>query len=218
MNVFAEFDVPVTAFPLGQFLREHRSVTVELERVVPTAGFVHYLWVEGGDAEAVVSSLVDDGAVASADVVDDLPGRTLLRVDWAGTDAPLFDLIQANGATLVGATGAHDGWTVDLRFPDQGALSTLYDECIERGIDVDLRRSYEAGSPSADDGLGLSDPQQETLATAFRAGYFEVPRRTTIEDLAAEMGVSEQAVSERLRRALSTLLTSTLTGRDDDEN
>lgn len=36
---------------------------------------------------------------------------------------------------------------------------------------------------------------------AFERGYFEVPRGTTVADLAAEAGVSQQAFSGRLQRA-----------------
>nr|WP_255473553.1 helix-turn-helix domain-containing protein [Halogeometricum sp. CBA1124] len=51
----------------------------------------------------------------------------------------------------------------------------------------------------------MTDLQRETLALAIRRGYFEVPRSATLSDLAAELGVSKQAVSERLRRALALL-------------
>lgn len=47
----------------------------------------------------------------------------------------------------------------------------------------------------------LTDSQWETLMTAYRMGYFEVPRNASLEDVADELGVTHQSTSERMRRA-----------------
>jgi len=57
---------------------------------------------------------------------------------------------------------------------------------------------------------GRTDPveyaaQQEALSLAFDRGYFEIPRRVTLVELGDEVGVSDQALSERLRRAQTKL-------------
>lgn len=54
----------------------------------------------------------------------------------------------------------------------------------------------------------LTEQQQETLQLAVERGYFEVPRKTTCEELAAELGVSTSAVSTQLRRIQAVVLTS----------
>jgi predicted DNA binding protein len=41
---------------------------------------------------------------------------------------------------------------------------------------------------------------------AHERGYFEVPRRATLSDLAREFGVTEQAISQRLRRAMNAVV------------
>lgn len=48
------------------------------------------------------------------------------------------------------------------------------------------------------------------LETAVERGYFEVPRRTTLSDIATEHGADSAVVSRRLRRALSTVLSPTI--------
>jgi len=45
---------------------------------------------------------------------------------------------------------------------------------------------------------------------ALDIGYFTVPKRAEIADVAAELGVSPQAVSRRLRRGYASLVASTL--------
>jgi predicted DNA binding protein len=41
---------------------------------------------------------------------------------------------------------------------------------------------------------------------AYERGFFDIPRRATAADLAAELDVSRQAVSERLRRGYAALV------------
>lgn len=55
-------------------------------------------------------------------------------------------------------------------------------------------------------GFGLTPSQQEALAVALEQGYFDVPRTTTLVEIAERLGVSDQAVSERLRRGEKHLL------------
>jgi predicted DNA binding protein len=46
--------------------------------------------------------------------------------------------------------------------------------------------------------------------TAIDAGFFAIPRETTLADLAAELDISDQAVSDHLRRAQRNLLQATV--------
>ena len=55
--------------------------------------------------------------------------------------------------------------------------------------------------------------------TAWEAGYFETPREATLEDLASDLEISQQALSNRVRRGLNTLISNTLRVRSpEDEN
>lgn len=64
------------------------------------------------------------------------------------------------------------------------------------------------GDPSGR--YGLSEVQYRALTAAVEAGYYQVPREITMEELAAEFDVSHQALSERLRRAVDTLVAHTV--------
>jgi len=65
------------------------------------------------------------------------------------------------------------------------------------------------GSPEGIES-NLTETQRDTLLTALQAGYFDVPRRINLQDLAEQFGISDTALSQRLRRGLTELLTSTL--------
>lgn len=57
-----------------------------------------------------------------------------------------------------------------------------------------------------DRGSGLTDDQRELLRSAVREGYFEVPRKATLTDLAAANDMSEREASEQIRSSLDVLL------------
>lgn len=52
----------------------------------------------------------------------------------------------------------------------------------------------------------LTDRQREVLGVARRAGYYEVPRRTTLQTVAERVGIDKSTASEILRRAESRLV------------
>ncbi|WP_435194786.1 helix-turn-helix domain-containing protein [Natronomonas sp. EA1] len=51
----------------------------------------------------------------------------------------------------------------------------------------------------------LTPAQEAAVRAAFEAGYFDVPKRCTASEVAAELGISKSAFLERLRRAQSSL-------------
>lgn len=78
--------------------------------------------------------------------------------------------------------------------------------------------SLQRVSPLGDEGEAavaarwdLTPAQEEAVRAAYEMGYFSVPRTTTAEEVADELGVSKSAFLERLRRAQSGLLEQVLT-------
>ncbi|MFB6140739.1 MAG: helix-turn-helix domain-containing protein [Halosimplex sp.] len=219
MRVYADVSVSATDSPFEASTRAYPDVTVEVERVVPTGGPSYYAWFVGEGHRALLDDLRRDDSVGEVVVLDELPDRTLVRLgpDWLSP--PLFDAVAAVGVTVVELRGTHDGWTAQLRFPDAGALGAFYDAAVERDLPVEFRQIYESdvGSRGASGTeYEVTETQRETLAAAYERGYFEVPRRITLTELADRLGVSEQAVSERIRRGLASLLTATLSGDESE--
>jgi len=52
----------------------------------------------------------------------------------------------------------------------------------------------------------LPEQQREAFVLAVQRGYYEIPKKTTLEQLAAEMGISPSTFAEHLRRAEAKLL------------
>lgn len=47
----------------------------------------------------------------------------------------------------------------------------------------------------------LTETQRETIEVAFERGYYDSPKGVILEDLAAEFGISKQAIAQRLASA-----------------
>jgi predicted DNA binding protein len=52
----------------------------------------------------------------------------------------------------------------------------------------------------------LSEYERRVLLVALREGYFDWPKRSTLEDIAGELGLSKVTVAEHLRKALKKLV------------
>jgi DNA-binding CsgD family transcriptional regulator len=91
-----------------------------------------------------------------------------------------------------------DGLEVTL-FGEDAALQQLI-AGFPNGVDVTLERAGKYQPEMGDPAGKLTDRQIEILRTALAAGYYDIPRRATQRDLAAELGLSRGTIGDHLRR------------------
>jgi predicted DNA binding protein len=205
MTVIAECAFPPNPPPLGEDVRVPAGTRVELERIVPTGqGMLPYVLVESDDPDGFVSSLREQSAVESVEVLDGEESVALLRVRWTAVGSVVHWLGDADAA-LLGLEGNADGWLLRLR-AEKAVVEAFDTHCREQGVQFDLRRLYEGGDDEQLLGRRVTEIQRETLRLAYETGYYEEPRETTLGELAAELDVGERAVSRRLRRGVGNLL------------
>lgn len=97
-----------------------------------------------------------------------------------------------------------------LRVTLLGDDRTLQEAVGDAPDTVDVRLE-ETGDyqPNLDEVAALlTDRQREVLAVAVEMGYYEVPRETTYEAVATELGVSAGTVSEHLQKVEATVLST----------
>jgi predicted DNA binding protein len=211
MTVVATFELPAGESPLGRVLTAADGVRVDFETSVPTNnGTVPFLWVTAGDTDAVESALDSDPTTGSAECVVRTDERALFRVDWETDVGGILGLFEEYDAVVLEAWGERNQWTFRTRFADNDELSTFYQSCLEADLEIELVRTQESNGDVPVRGYGLTQEQRLTLTTAARNGYFEVPRRCSLGTIAEELGISDSAASQRLRRGLSGLLSATL--------
>lgn len=219
MSVQAAVSVPARDFLLGETLNDGADVQLRVNVVIPTGeAAIPYLWVSNIPADQVERTLGSDPDVRVVDVVERNGDIALAKVRWRSVSAQLLELLVESNAILAEALGNEGSWSLSLRFPDQEELAEFYQRCTDRGITMTIEsvdtNSWDGGRST----LPLTDLQKEALRTAFETGYFEVPRDGTLVDLAEELGVSDSAVSQRLRRGIASLVESTVVRREPVED
>jgi len=218
MSLYAEFDLPLTAYPLGRHLTDSPGITVTIDRIVPVGETFHYVWIKGEDHERFVEKLESDELIPGLKIIDSLPDRTLIRVDWAPHESPIFRLLEESDARIESLRGSRAGWTLAVRFPAHTSLQAFYETSKDAAVDIDLEQIYESNGLREGDKYGVSERQYSALLLALQEGYFEIPRQTSVAELAERLGISEQAVSERLRRGLSAVIEANDIGSETDHN
>lgn len=205
MTIIADITLPSNTFPLGRVLQSFPEATMELERVVPLRETIMpLLWVESSDPETVESSLLGNSHVKSVEVLTTAGTGRLFEIHWSPPAEGLTEALLNTSATILDARGTAESWDFRLRFSAHEDLSAFNVALTDSGIPVTLRRIHHP--PLDEDAPPISPVQRETLLTAYRQGYFGIPRRTNQADLAEELEISDSALSQRIRRGVSKLI------------
>ncbi len=211
MSVIVEFRVPSDDFELGRILSIAGSSTIELETLVPLGETtVPLFWIHNSTRDSFVESVEDYETVSEATRVDVFKDRTLFTLDWDANRDDLISCARENDGQILEATGTPDSWKFEVRFPTHESLSMFSEATESAGITTEVTRVYNPSEPDVHPWYGLTEPQLEALTLAVRKGYYDIPRNCTTKELAAELGISDQAVTERLRRAIVAITTYTL--------
>lgn len=169
-----------------------------------------FVSVEGATTEDVLAAAERDPTVTDVAVTAENRTRRVLRVRRTADRSALSSVLAEMDVRVVRSRSEGDGWLLRLELPDRERIGSLRSHLEESGVAFRLERLFEPEEPATAGEYGLTDDQRTTLLTAFEAGYFEVPRRASQRDLAAALGVSGSAVSQRIRRAVATLVENTL--------
>ena len=211
----ADITVPPEDFELGHLVKDDPDTYVELERIVPLQeSILPFLWIRDHSKEAIEELLLSHPEVRSVQALTEVDGRLLYRVEWTeNIDGFVENLIETNGVILEGY-GSSRYWDFRIRFPEQVSLGEFNRRCEEKNIDITLRSVYEPNTGEGSDSR-LTSSQRETLLAAYELGFFEIPRSVTMSDLADHFDISEQAVSQRIRRGTANVIVDMLLDIDE---
>lgn len=213
MSVLAELTVPASEFVLADTLTSVPEMRIEIKRVV--AGPQHvtpYFWASGDDFEAFERALRDDSSIQDILTLEEQNGdERFYRVTWQADVENLMTGVSNTEATILEAV-SDDGkrWELKILFPERDALSAFHDYCVDHDFSFQLERVYHPDNPQEEAEYGVTEEQHEALRAAYDAGYFDVPRETTLTELTDELDISRNALSARIRRGERNLLANTL--------
>jgi hypothetical protein len=217
MSVIVHLQVPTDAFELGRMLETRGGPSLELESLVPfgprTVPFFSVQEPHESDFEERVRN---HPLVGNLRVVSRYDGRTMYAFDWESSRDPFFQGLLDLDAQVLTAKGGSSSWEFGLRFPDHDALGEFRRYCSDAHIRLDVGRIYHPTRPGTGPWYGLTTIQRETLARAVEGGYYAIPRELSTKELAETFEISDQAVTERLRRAIVRLAENTLSVAEED--
>lgn len=221
--LIATFALPPEAVALDETLRVVPGIEVEAERIAAhsTAWTMPCLWVSGADFAAVEPALRDDPTVDDIVETYEYEDETYVQIVWSDAVVDRIDAYTDRAASILEAAADDDGWQLQIRFATREQLEHFRESLRDQGHGLDLLELTTPGSPRQTTGH-VTPGQRDALVAAMERGFYEVPREISAEELAAELGISQQALSERLRRGIDSLVDSTLatdgeTGATDGE-
>ncbi|WP_408960752.1 helix-turn-helix domain-containing protein [Natrinema sp. 74] len=210
MATILEFTLPADEFPLGSVFETLPDVTVTMERLLPQASLiVPYFWVRGGQPEDIESDFEAHPGVNSIDLIDSVEDEYLMRAEWDQEYAGVLNTLADDDITVLSAVGTKDGWDFEVRGESREKISEFRTTCQEDGIPIEIT-AVHALLPIQGNGYELTDTQREALVLAYERGYFDSPREASLEDVAEELGITQQSLSSRLRRGHRRLIGGTL--------
>jgi predicted DNA binding protein len=211
--------------PLQTAMSDCEDVEIEIQPSAAHEGNVppfSRLQAPATSIGAIESAFTDDPAIDSYQYLTDDSDDTetmsisdehateqrLYYIEWVDDRSVLGQLVEQSGI-VTSATLDADGWHVTLTFPAREDLSTAYEAWETNNWKLYVDRIVDDVGEFTET-TGLTDDQRRAMERAVELGYYEIPRQITLEELAADLEISHQALSERLRRANRNLIVETV--------
>lgn len=207
----ATLSIPPEALALEHASSAVPEIELEAERVAAhsTEWVMPCLWISHESFDAVDEALRADPSVATVVESEAFDETAFYHVEWTDAVERRINSYVDKEGSILEARLADGTWEVDIRFADREQFDDFRDDITERGHSFQLLSLSEPTQSTAETDH-VTPTQREALVTATNQGYFRVPREATIAELASELEISHQAVSELLRRGTENLVSSTL--------
>ncbi|WP_137283641.1 bacterio-opsin activator domain-containing protein [Halorussus salinisoli] len=201
---------------------EQLGCTIRLEGMAagPEGNLLFYDAISGVDPEAVRDLADDWDAVEDARLVNDDGEAALFEFTVSGSSLVLT--LSEYGAKPKEAISEGGEATVVAELPADADVRSVVEQIRARFPEVELaaKRETERNVQTArefrhDLDQRLTDAQRTALRASYFAGYYEWPRDSTAEDIAASLGISSPTFHQHIRKAQRELL-CTFFDRDAD--
>jgi predicted DNA binding protein len=207
MTSIADIEIPADGTGTGELFETVPSLTCEMERVIASSG--HGLWLAGPSQSEIEAALDETSSIGDYSRISSDEDRWLYDIEFEPDTVDPFEIVLEEGGTVLSASASKGTWLLSVRVVDRDSVSSLYDRLDDNDATPTIVRLFDLAEETHSQ-CGLTTRQYETLVAAIDHGYFEIPREVSMQELSEELGISHQALSERLRRAYRALVTSEL--------
>ncbi|MFC7196776.1 bacterio-opsin activator domain-containing protein [Halosimplex aquaticum] len=156
------------------------------------------------DPDAVVEAAASREDVLGCTAVTSGDGRSV--VEFTVAESPLVQLLLDRGGRIAAASASDGAGELTVESPPEAQPRQVV-EAVEDGVagaDLTAYREHERPAGTRTDVRAriddrLTDRQSTALRTAIVGGFFEWPRETNGEDLAASMDIGRSTFHQHLR-------------------
>jgi hypothetical protein len=187
----------------------------ELDGVVPVAAgsLLHFVTASGASVSDVLDTVGDAEGVTDARLIRDYGEESLFEFVVSKTSLASI-VVEAGGS--VRTLTVDDGTAhVTGVFSGHADVRGIVEQFTATFSDSQLLSKHEVEEPVQTTARvdhvvheELTEKQRAVLRAAFLSGYFEWPRGSTAEELAASMDVASPTLHNHLRKAQQKLLTA----------
>jgi predicted DNA binding protein len=197
------------------------NITVHELATGGDTSFRLFLVVTGDCLGEFERCLETDDTVVGYDRLNDNAGERMYQVNAVpGTvDQQMYEAAIDIGGVYHSSTNVDGAWYTKMNFPDRESFRVFQAATNECGgnIQPTIIRDEKFFLPNRV--FGLTEKQREVISEAVKGGYFEVPRGSSLSEIADRVDISDQAASERIRRALRTIAeTGVSSALDESDN
>lgn len=218
-DTVTELTLRTTDGPLAALSATLDSEVMLSGLVLVEQGLLSFTTVAGASPDRAMAAAVDDDRVADARLIEDHGDGALLELIIV--TSPARTLVDAGarvreatadgGATRLVAETASDAEAREAVTAVTEAFSEtrlLAKRETERPVETDAGFRERVADR-------LTDKQRAALEAAYHGGYFEWPRESTAEELAASLDVASPTLHNHLRIAQQKVLTALLQDQQD---
>lgn len=175
------------------------------------------VWVDGNEFEAFDAGLEADTTVNSPSRVVEFDDRRFYQLELTPTGhrKSVYPLVVEEGTVLQDVMATHKGWKFRTAFPSNDALERFHSFFLESDVEFEIRRLYDEQQGIDGSRYGVTEQQYETLVAAVDTGYLDIPRSSSLAELADGFDISPNAASERFRRGTKTLVENSIYPEDE---
>lgn len=202
-----EVEAPASTLALYDTFEREPGVEFRMEQMVGGANdrIMPFVWVSGTDSEHAEELLAIDSSVRTVSRLGGGNDATLFEITFNDAICSFAETIFERDGVMLHASGKDGVWSFRLRFANHQDIGGVFDDAFCRQYEATVTRLYsDQESPATHN--GLTNKQQQALSAAHEMGYYTVPREVDLRAVGDRLGVSRQAVSERLRRAHESLI------------
>jgi len=219
MGLIAEYEITCESLPLVTVATDVPEATLDVELQPNQDGHPPFILHATHETPAAVENALESSSFVAGYTLVGRAGEThrYQVLPAVGLEAQLgAEIEDLSGLRALATTDSiieqirvtptdwlQTGWFADRAVLDE--FRTFW----QRNGEYRLRRLTHDGE-AEEAGNGLTDPQREALRTAYEMGHFDIPRTASLDEVAAELGITASSLSERLRRAQTHLIETTV--------